>query len=147
MSRTAFRVATALTRAWTRLYTAGLPAGARERRREEIDADLWALEHDAGAGGFAAAHVVVRLMLGIADDVEWRMEQHTFRRIALGSTLVLATVVIVLSVIASETLRPPVLPHVNPAPPLEVLTLVKRKVPAPPPRPEGQPDRIHEPAR
>ena len=34
-------------RAWVRLYTAGLPPGLRDSRREEIDADLWEQSQEA----------------------------------------------------------------------------------------------------
>ena len=33
-----------------RLYTAGLPPGLRDSRREEIAADLWEQVHDAETG-------------------------------------------------------------------------------------------------
>jgi hypothetical protein len=34
-------LAIALTRAWTRTYTRGLPLDLRAQRREEVDCDLW----------------------------------------------------------------------------------------------------------
>jgi hypothetical protein len=63
-------------RAWTRVYTCGLPRAERTARRAEIDSDLWELEHDPEAphGGWAATQVLARLLIGIPDDLAWRMD-------------------------------------------------------------------------
>ena len=47
MSDLALRGAIAAVRAWTTLYTCGLPTGQRDARREEIESDLWESVHDA----------------------------------------------------------------------------------------------------
>ena len=72
----ATRCAIALVRAWTRLYTCGLPATVRTARRAEIDSDLWELEHDAEEPrrGRTAGVILIRLFAGVPDDVAWRME-------------------------------------------------------------------------
>ena len=72
----ATRIAIALVRAWTRLYTCGLPPESREARRTEIDSDLWELEHDVEERrrGRTAAVILIRLFAGVPDDVAWRME-------------------------------------------------------------------------
>ena len=68
-----------LVRRWVLLYTAGLPADVRDARREEIDADLW--EHAREAALMARptstlrSQVALRLLLGIAADVAWRIGQ------------------------------------------------------------------------
>lgn len=69
-------LATRLVRAWTRVYTHGLPRAERTARRAEIDSDLWEFEHDLEApqGGWAATQVFVRLLVGIPDDLAWRMD-------------------------------------------------------------------------
>ena len=93
MKSSFLRVAIATVRAWTRIYTWRMPAALREERRAEIESDLWEFQEDtAGAGGLRpAAHVLVRLVLGIPDDVCWRMEQSAVAaprvggRIALGA--------------------------------------------------------------
>ena len=62
----ATRAAAALARAWTQAYTRGLPAEERDRRRAEIDSDLWELMHDfAPTANWTAAHIVVRLCSGM----------------------------------------------------------------------------------
>ncbi|MFN2488188.1 MAG: hypothetical protein ABR529_00285 [Actinomycetota bacterium] len=43
------RVASAACRSWTWLYTMGLPTNARDRRRAEIESDLWE-QQDAARG-------------------------------------------------------------------------------------------------
>ena len=66
----------AMTRAWLRLYTSGLPADVAIARRAEIDSDLWEMEHDADAAGTWQHPMVAlqRLTAGMADDVGWRLE-------------------------------------------------------------------------
>jgi hypothetical protein len=69
-------LAIVLVRAWTRLYTCGLPLDLRTARRAEIDSDLWELQHDSEGPqpGRAAPAILLRLMAGIPDDLAWRME-------------------------------------------------------------------------
>jgi len=66
----------AMTRAWLRLYTSGLPADVAIARRAEIDSDLWEMEHDDDLTGTWQHPIVAlqRLMAGMADDVGWRLE-------------------------------------------------------------------------
>ena len=76
MTEFLMRLATGLVRGWTRLYTWGMPASSRARRCAEIESDLWEVRHDtAGAGAPCASHVVLRLLMGIPDDLGWRVEQ------------------------------------------------------------------------
>lgn len=78
------RAATALSRAWVRLYTARMPEAVRDSRRAEVDADLWEHQHDlAGRAtpGITASEIVLRTCLGACDDVAWRFEVlRTIRR-------------------------------------------------------------------
>ena len=69
-------VAAGLVRAWTRVYTHGLPRAERTARLAEIDSDLWESEHDPRAprGGWAAMQILGRLLIGIPDDLAWRMD-------------------------------------------------------------------------
>ena len=64
-------------RAWVRLYTAGLPSGLRDDRREEVDGDLWEQVHDAETGQRdgppLATHLMLRMLLGLPDDLLWRL--------------------------------------------------------------------------
>jgi len=65
-------------RAWTRLYTAGMDPGARDARRAEIDSDLWEFHEDARRAGatpmLIAMHMLLRLVLGVRNDLFWRAE-------------------------------------------------------------------------
>ena len=70
--------ALAIVRAWTRLYTARMQPIVRDARRAEIESDLWELHEDARRRGASpaaiAVHMLLRLVLGIVDDVLWRAE-------------------------------------------------------------------------
>jgi citrate lyase beta subunit len=74
--RTLAVVAVALVRTWTWLYTSGLPEQIRERRRLEIESDVWESQRETldAADIRVAAHVLWRLLFGMADDLHWRSE-------------------------------------------------------------------------
>ena len=78
------QIASALARAWVRLYTRGMPADLREARRAEIAADLWEHQHDAREKGVPQATVAVEILLrtvvGIRDDTGWCFEAVRARR-------------------------------------------------------------------
>ena len=66
----------AAVRAWVDLYTSGLPRAMRDRRREEVAADLADETLDAVAAGSIedlAARRYARLVRGIPADLAWRM--------------------------------------------------------------------------
>jgi hypothetical protein len=77
----ALAAALAIVRGWTRLYTARMHPIGRDARRAEIESDLWELHEDARRRGASptgiAAHMLLRLVLGVVDDVVWRVEQAT----------------------------------------------------------------------
>jgi len=70
--------AIALTRAWTRFYTLGLPAEVRDARRGEIDSDLWEQQRHADEGRegqlSTTLQVLLRLIPGAPADIIWRAE-------------------------------------------------------------------------
>jgi len=72
------QAASAVARAWVRLYTAGLPDTLRSSRRAETDSDLWEHQHDhltsRTAAGITATEIVLRTCLGVFDDLAWRFE-------------------------------------------------------------------------
>ncbi len=70
-------VAKACVRVWTWLYTQGLPADERSARRDEIESDLWEFQCDvAGENSLVSTfHLLLRLLIGMPDDLGWRMEQ------------------------------------------------------------------------
>lgn len=63
---------------WARLYTTGLPAGARDRRRAEIAADIHGQLADARTRRerptVTAAMMLSRLVRGAWHDLSWRRE-------------------------------------------------------------------------
>jgi hypothetical protein len=75
----ALAAALAIVRGWTRFYTAHMDSLARDRRRAEIESDLWELHEDARRRGASptaiAIHMLLRFALGAVDDVAWRAEQ------------------------------------------------------------------------
>lgn len=71
---------------WSAIYTWGLPAAIRARRREEIAEDLWEQQHDLDDGGThqLAGRLAARVVLGMPADVMWRAsERRPVRRLDL----------------------------------------------------------------
>ena len=66
---------TGFVQAWVRLYTIGLPPGLRDARRDEIDSDLWEQAHHTGMHTTPSptAHLLLRWLLGLPDDLLWRL--------------------------------------------------------------------------
>jgi uncharacterized protein (TIGR03435 family) len=84
MNSVLVRLAANCVRVWTRVYTGGMPPTCREDRRAEIESDLWEFQCDAaGDHAFAvASHILLRLLIGVPDDLGWRVE-----RAAVAATL------------------------------------------------------------
>ena len=80
------QITPALARAWVRLYTSGMPPDLRDARRAEVDADLWEHQKDASDNGdpraTTAAEILLRTILGIPDDMGWRLESINAQRVA-----------------------------------------------------------------
>jgi hypothetical protein len=102
-------LAAGLVTGWARLYTAGLPSEARDRRRGEIASDVHTQVAEAQRHGeraiTTACSMVVRLVLGGLHDLAWRREvvvegrratwsppRGTWIAVALIATIVCATV-------------------------------------------------------
>ena len=64
-------------RGWTWLYTWRMSSPSRETRRAEIESDLWEFQCDAAEDHRlgSALHILVRLVIGIPDDLGWRVER------------------------------------------------------------------------
>jgi hypothetical protein len=127
------------------LYTWRLDPVLRERRRAEIDADLWECQHDRAAhrGLGPAIEVIARLLIGVPDDLGWRADHAAAqdsppRRVAALTAVMAALFVVVFWVFAAtrhvEMPTPPANPIAgwNPA-------LMKRLPPPPPPPPPPAP--------
>ena len=74
----ALAVTIGIARSWVALYTLRLPLEIRESRRSEIDSDLWEQQWLAARRGDpalgTAIEVLSRMLLGIFDDLIWRLE-------------------------------------------------------------------------
>jgi hypothetical protein len=135
----AVRVASAVVRAWTRAYTAGMPPLHRDARRAEIESDLWECCHDPAMplGGVTAAQIIARLVLGIPDDLHWCVTQRRSPRVvAVGAAVVALTVVALWAY--SEYLGAQLLP-IPPPSPLGFVSERPRLPPPPPPPPPPRP--------
>jgi hypothetical protein len=68
--------AVGLVRFWCRLYTWDMSPRLAASRLAEIESDLWELQHDPEQerDSDVAWRIVGRLLMGIADDVAWRIE-------------------------------------------------------------------------
>jgi hypothetical protein len=76
VSSTMLRCAIGLVRLWCRVYTWNMSASLAASRRAEIESDLWELQHDPEAeqSSGAGVQILSRLLMGIPDDVAWRLE-------------------------------------------------------------------------
>jgi hypothetical protein len=135
------RFAIAVVRAWTRLYTWRVQPALGEARTAEIESDLWEFLHDPDAvGGLKRPlHILARLVIGVPDDLTWRIEharagRRSARRtvaLTVGAAIVFATLWITIGLSRSR------LPHVPDAPPAGATAF--RDDPAPPPPPPPPP--------
>src|SRR5436190_2298052 len=104
-----------VVRAWTRLYTSGMAPEIRDARRAEIDSDLWEFHEDARRRGAApsviAVHMLLRLVLGVRNDLFWRAEHaHVAPRIfreALWATAAASIVFVWWLASSLQALEPP----------------------------------------
>lgn len=89
-------IATALVRGWTRLYTWHIPTAQGEARRAEIESDLWESRQDLASRRpiSLAHHMLLRLLLGIPDDLLWRMEHIVLRGVRVQRTIALTAMAV-----------------------------------------------------
>jgi hypothetical protein len=131
-------VAAAVVRAWTRAYTRGLPLDERDRRRAEIESDLWELMHDfAPTAKWTAAHILVRLFAGIGDDIRWRREIKEARmtRTRVLTTFAIAAALVTAFVLTNRRVDLPT----PPVPALVGAPAPAGPIPPPPPPPPPPP--------
>lgn len=129
----ALALATGLTRAWTRLYTAGLPDPLRGRRRAEIESDLCDLAGEVRGGRTsetaAALQVLARCVFGVADDVAWRLDEAPPRPVPVPLLWTGAVMVVAMALgawLATAT-------RIELPPPAPMMTFVEAPPPPPPP--------------
>jgi hypothetical protein len=134
----ALGLATALVQTWTRVYTWRLEPAVRDRRRAEIDSELWEFERDPERGAYPAAHTIARLLIGIPDDLSWRADCVSTHRTPLRARLrVAAWTVATVVVIAALYILP--LMTAATLPPLPDKPRVRMPAPPPPPPPPCAP--------
>jgi hypothetical protein len=134
------RVAIAVVRVWTRMYTWRLEPSLRDARRAEIDSDLWECQTDDGRRIVVAVQIIGRLVFGVIDDLAWRIEHSRDRSrraqrwvlVTLGISGLTACLWIALATSSVKMPQPP-----------PALTFVARRtyypVPPPPPPPPCPP--------
>jgi hypothetical protein len=129
-------VAIRLARWWTRAYTVGTPGDLAYARRAEIEADIWEFERDVQRSDQGAATAWARLLLGVPDDLSWRLEQGISARAILWmSPLVVGMLLSIFWVVVTTQARD--LPLLPPAPP-PFAREAPRLPPPPPPPPRSR---------
>ena len=129
------RLALAIVRQWTSLYTLGMPPDVRDERRAEINSDLWECEHEKAAAPTLPLQIITRLAAGLWDDVAWRWEcLSPFRRVSGRAMIALAAAgAAVFAVVwIGPALRAGTPP---PVPPRPIWPTHEKPLPPPPPPP------------
>jgi len=136
------RISATAVRTWTSIYTWRMPRSVREARRAEIESDLWECQADDGASPALPIQIIGRLVLGIFDDVRWRVghmnrNSHVARAVALSiaTTAVLTCVWVVLGITTGAAPQAPATPEVR-------WERVEYPPPPPPPPPPCNPPGI-----
>lgn len=131
-------LAPALVRAWTHAYTWGLDAAVRDRRRAEIESELWEFQQDPDRGSHPAAHMLARLIAGIPDDLSWRADHRAVRRRRVSTGVRIAAWTVGTFIIAAALFILPLM-SAGTLPPLPDKPRVTMKAPPPPPPPPCAP--------
>lgn len=133
------RIACAVVRGWTRVYTSGLAAEAAERRRAEMDSDLWESLHDRDPSAGDAAHLLGRALRSVGHDLRWRVEMMAPGRRTHVARLAIATAILGLSslLVLRQLIRVGALPPVPHQIPERNLGPLGAPPPPPPPPPSS----------
>ena len=126
--------ATAIVRVWTRAYTWRLEPAVRDRRRAEIESELWEFQRDPERGAYPAVHTIARLLIGIPDDLSWRAECVSARRTPLRARLRIAAWTVATAVVIAALYILPLMTAAT-LPPLPDKPRVRMPAPPPPPPP------------
>ena len=131
-------VAIEMARWWTRVYTIGTPGRFAEARRAEIEADLWEFERDIQHTAHGAASAWARLMLGVPDDLTWRLEQGvTAWAVWWSGPVILGVIVSIFWLVSNTQARALPLPPVPPP-----FAEERPRLPPPPPPPPPSRPRV-----
>jgi hypothetical protein len=129
---------TALVREWTRAYTWRLDPAIRDRRRAEIESELWEFAQDPDRGHHPAAHMLARLLTGIPDDLSWRAEHALARRTRVRTGIRVAAWTVATTIVVAALWILPLM-MTQTLPPLPDRPRVTMKAPPPPPPPPCAP--------
>jgi hypothetical protein len=125
----------AAIRLWTRFYTRRLDPEVRDRRRAEIESDVFEQLEAQANDRLLAARMLVRLLAGLHNDLSWRLEAsgapHRGRR---GRVIVVAATIGIVAAVWTVYGTPPDAPD-PPVAPTYRSRLELRPYPAPPPPP------------
>jgi hypothetical protein len=131
------RIAMAAVRAWTRLYTWRMAPPVGEARCAEIESDLWEHLNAENGDPTIPLKIIGRVILGIPDDVRWRMEHVSSRprylRRTIAFTIGSAAVLAFLWVGSTARRVDPPQPPVAPRFPLRRVQALPPPPPPPPP--------------
>jgi hypothetical protein len=134
MTTRALRLAVAVVRLWTRLYSWGLPQAGAAARRAEIESDLWEQLNDTERVPHPL-EIVSRAILGMPADLRWRVEAVSPEHLRRSFTLALGSAGLAAAVWVGLAARPPEPPQRPAAPDLQW----RRTRPMPPPPPPPPP--------
>jgi TonB family protein len=130
--------AAACVRRWTRIYTWRLPPSVRKARCQEIESDLWESAHDFHiTPAELAIQIGMRLTLGIADDVAWRVAQVRLGEPPTLRPLAAAAMLTMLLLLGAAALLVTNVPHLPPPPMRARQTQTRVPDPPPPPPPSA----------
>jgi hypothetical protein len=138
MIRADARLATALVRLWTHVYTCGMERPVRDARRAEIASDLWESAQGSSDDPLSGGHIVARLLLGVPDDLTWRAVHISAGDARRAVGIAAAIVVLVAGSWLVQAMRVSDLP---PLPQADRWSWFPRSDPAPPPPPPPPPPR------
>ncbi len=134
MNRDPFAIAAALVRGWTWLYTCTVDPAVRQRRRAEIDADLWSAAHDDTREP-SAVMLLLRAGGGLFDDVAWVFEQPQHLASIANAWVAIGTLAIAAWLLATTWIRIGAMPQPLVAPAFASSPFAERRGPPPPPPP------------
>ena len=136
-------IAAAVVRGWTRLYTWRLPVSVRTARLKEIDSDLWEFEADAARGEwrYPSLQALLRLAVGIPDDLRWRLESAPSGRAAAPRIILAGAAAVLLTLLwVAAQFQEPRIPRTPTAARLQFrLESIPAPTPPPPPPPPPPP--------
>jgi hypothetical protein len=131
------RLAARTVRGWTRLYTWRLERPVREARRAEIESDLWEHLNAEQGDRTLPLEIVNRLVLGIPDDLRWRIEHVSSHPLSVGRAIAwsVGSIAVVACLWVGLTMRPAEPPQPPPVPDFTGRYVQKPAPPPPPPPP------------